>query len=397
MELTLPVLRRRTAMAARARCNPVLVVCLALLMVATVCSGDARPLNGSGDGPVAPDVALVDPEATDESRALFANLRGIAGDQVLFGHQDSLAYGVGWANQAGRSDVHDVTGAYPAVYGWDVGDIETGADENLDEVDFEAMQRWMREGYERGGVITVSWHMGNPVSGGDAWDTTRAIHTILPGGEHHGAFTRWLDRFAEFVGEVGDIPIIFRPFHEMTESGFWWGGQNVTPQEYVELWQFTVEYLRDRRSVHNLLYAYAPDWQETASEQAYLTYYPGDEYVDVFGYDDYISLISDATVPEMTRRLQMIVELAEARGKIAALTETGLKATPHATWWTGRLLRAITADPVSRRISYVLLWRNASEQDHYVPYPGHLSEPDFVRFYDDPLIVFGDTVPDLYH
>ena len=97
----------------------------------------------------------------------------------------------------------------------------------------------------------------------------------------------------------------------------------------------------------------------------------------------------------------MTVEEAEARGKIPALTETGLETVPHPQWWTGTLLRAITADPVGRRIAWVLVWRNANRarenRDHYyAPYPGHPSVADFRRFRDDPLVLFEDELPDLY-
>lgn len=48
---------------------------------------------------------------------------------ILFGHQDDTKNGYGWTNNQGspislaKSDVKDVTGAYPAVYGWDFKDI----------------------------------------------------------------------------------------------------------------------------------------------------------------------------------------------------------------------------------------------------------------------------------
>ena len=71
-----------------------------------------------------------------ETRALFHNLRQLARQHVLFGHQDALAYGYDWVAEPGRSDVRDVSGSYPAVYGWEVGGLETGAAKNLDGVDF---------------------------------------------------------------------------------------------------------------------------------------------------------------------------------------------------------------------------------------------------------------------
>ncbi len=71
------------------------------------------------------------------------------------------------------------------------------------------------------------------------------------------------------------LPIIFRPFH----------GANVTVDEYVQLWRFTVDYLRDEKGLHNLLFAYSTD--VFTDEEDYLELYPGHEYVDVLGYDDY--------------------------------------------------------------------------------------------------------------
>ena len=66
---------------------------------------------------------LVDTLATAETIALFKNLQQISQTGVLFGHQDDLAYGVGWWAEPSRSDVKEVCGDYPAVYGWDLGDI----------------------------------------------------------------------------------------------------------------------------------------------------------------------------------------------------------------------------------------------------------------------------------
>ncbi len=379
--------------------SPALALALSVAAVVLAgCSASGRVQEQAG-------LKLVDPDATAETKALFANLRRIAPDHLLFGHQDALAYGVHWKREAGRSDVKDVTGAYPAVYGWELGDLEHGATQNLDSVNFVEMQGWIREGYRRGGVITIAWHMDNPASGGSAWDTTRAVHTILPGGRHHAAYKTWLDRFAVFVrglkggpfawlGFGKPIPIIFRPFHEHSGSWFWWGEGHASPEEYVQLWRFTVEYLRDEKNLHNLLYAYSTDVFD--SEEAYLKRYPGDDYVDLLGYDDYQALRTDEGVEDMTRRLRMLVGMAEARGKLAALTETGSFRIEAPTWWTRRLLRAIKADPTAQRIAYALVWRNANESQYFAPYTGHASAPDFVRFYEDPFVLFGDKLPDLY-
>ena len=65
-----------------------------------------------------------DKSATKETQNLLLNLKKLLPKGVMFGHQDDLAYGVGWKYVPGRSDVKDVTGEYPAVYGWDYSGLE---------------------------------------------------------------------------------------------------------------------------------------------------------------------------------------------------------------------------------------------------------------------------------
>ena len=358
----------------------------------------------AGPAPAA-DAPLVDPAATAETRALFVNLRRLAPEALLFGHQETLAYGYTWRGDSARSDVKDASGSFPSVYGWDLGPLfdrrpppagrPTGA---------EQLRRWIVEGYGRGGVITMSWHMGNPVSGRDAWDTTRAVVHLLPGGSHHAAYRAKLDTVAAFFlglrapgGEL--VPVVFRPYHENTGGWFWWGRRHATAGEFVRLWRFTVEYLRDAKDVHNLLWSYSTD--VFRSREDYLERWPGDAYVDVLGFDDYQSVRTPATRDVLVRRLRDVVELAEARGKLAALTETGVETVPDSTWWTRTLLPAIADDPVARRLSWVLVWRNANpvgdRPNHfYAPYRGHPSAADFRRFRDHPFVRFEDELPDLY-
>src|SRR6267143_1204152 len=128
---------------------PSAAVPLAALLLACSTSGAPQPRVA----------APIDPGATAETRALFVNLRRLAGKAVLFGHQDDLAYGVHWFNQPGRSDVKETAGSYPAVYGWDVGGLEGDAGPSLDAVGFERQRGWITEGYRRRGVVTLSWHM----------------------------------------------------------------------------------------------------------------------------------------------------------------------------------------------------------------------------------------------
>ena len=92
----------------------------------------------------------------------------------------------------------------------------------------------------------------------------------------------------------------------------------------------------------------------------------------------------------------MVVELAEEKDKVAALTETGFEAIPDDNWWTERLLKHIKSDPVASRISWVLVWRNARKSHHYAPYPKHSSAEDFIKFSKDPIMLFEEELPNVY-
>jgi mannan endo-1,4-beta-mannosidase len=339
----------------------------------------------------------VDKGATKQTKALYANLKAISGKGVLFGHQDALAYGIGWKEEKGRSDVKDVCGSYPALYGWEVGKL--GQSMSIDSVDFEKMKGWIKEAYRRGGVNTISWHMDNPATGGSSWDKTPAVAMLIPGGDKHEFYRQRLDVFADFLNDlkVGfgtKIPIIFRPFHEHTGNWFWWGKGNCSREEYIALWQFTVKYLRDVKGIHHLLYSYSTD--QFDSEEQYLEFYPGDDFVDIIAFDDYHSVNNLQQRERLIYRLRTVVELAESRNKIAAFSETGSETIPQADWFTNNLLAGIKADDTGRRIAYVMVWRNAWPHHHYAPYPGHPSAPDFVKFRQDPYTIFEEDLPKIY-
>lgn len=345
---------------------------------------------------------LADKNATKETKALYANLRTLAEKHILFGQQDGLAYGVNWKTwHKKRSDVADVCGKFPAVHGWDMSKLGK-YDHNIDTVDFEHMKAWMKTVYRSGGVNTVSWHMDNFFNGKTSWDTgDKVVAEILPGGTKHEIYKEKLDLFADFVKDlrVGfifkkDVPIIFRPFHEHTGSWFWWGRAHCSPEEYKSIWRFTVQYLRDEKGLHNLLYCYSPDIFEDKAQ--YLERYPGDEWVDVLGFDDYHDLSEKGNSEHLVNRLRMLVELAEEKNKIAALTETGQESIPEENWWTERLLNPIKSDPVASKIAWALVWRNSRVDHHYGPFPGHKSESDFLKFSGDPFVLFEEQLPKMY-
>ncbi len=308
---------------------------------------------------------------------------------IALGHQDSPGYGIGWKydgqTKIFESDVKKTTGDFPGVYGFDLGHIELGKQFNLDTVSFMAMRDMIIDAHSRGGVITLSWHLDNPVSNGDSWDTSPAVNRVLYSEEFAEKYKQWVSRLAGFIASLKykgrKVPIILRPYHEMNGDWFWWGDASCSPTDYIALWRRTVHLLRDQHKLRQILYAYSPNIVD--SELTYLKYYPGDDYVDLLGIDIYDHNNSIDYTEHVQTNLRILKKIAVEKNKLYAFTETGFEKIPNDKWFTEVLYPQIE----SSGISWILFWRNARKAHHYVPYPGHNSEQDFMQFSQLPEIL----------
>jgi len=362
---------------------------------------------------------LADSGRTERTENMLGNLKLLGDSGVyMFGHHDDTVYGIGWeadytndSTVSARSDVKSVCGDLPAVLSFDLGHIELGDDKNLDGVPFDRIRKEIINHFDHGGMVTLSWHLDNPLSGGTAWvaDSLKDIEkntvaAVLEGGEKHEMFLGWLDKIADFINSLETpygikVPVVFRPWHEHTGSWFWWGQELCTTEQYKALWQMTAERLKDK-GVINALLAYSPGTEPDGDADKYLERYPGDEIIDVLGLDSYCFApeadtlqIADYT-QKLDKNLGMIEKVAKEHGKAMALTETGYEGIKTENWWTETLAPVLAKHPVS----YVLVWRNARERPshHYAPYPGHLSSSDFVKFYNLNETLFLHDVNALY-
>ncbi|MFD2940564.1 glycoside hydrolase family 26 protein [Flavobacterium notoginsengisoli] len=364
------------------------IILLATVLVGTSCESQKKSSNTI--------LSLSDKKATSETKTLYKNLNILSQKGFLFGHQDDLAYGVKWKYENGRSDINEVVGDYPAVYGWDIAGLENDNPNNIDGVPFAKMKQYIIDANSRGGISTISWHFDNPATGKDAWNNVpNSLKTILPEAENHKKFTSWLDKAAVFFLSLKDkngkdIPILFRPFHELTGGWFWWGKGNCTPEEFKTIWKFTFDYLQ-KKGVHNLIYVY--NTGSFASESEFLANYPGDNFVDILSFDSYQNSNDpngEKFISEVQNQFKILNEISIKKNKPMALAEAGYEAVPDPKWWTGTLLKAIG----DYKISYVLLWRNHGWQEkeqkmhYYAPFSGQISEKDFITFYNLDKTIF---------
>jgi mannan endo-1,4-beta-mannosidase len=331
-------------------------------------------------------------ESVSSAQQLKEQLKAIQQKAILFGHQDDMAYGLGWKGIPYESDVKRVTGSYPAIFGWDLGNI--GDANNLDGVPFDSIQTYIKRAHLLGGINTISWHARYPKTKTDAWTKTNIdVQSLLPKGENHQLFLKELDLVAHFIGELKDgngnpIPIIFRPWHEMMGGWFWWGTATCTDQEYKDLFRFTIEYLCKIKKLDNLIIAFSLDGTVATREQM-LQRYPGDDVVDIIGIDEYQDF-TQGRLDKVVQKIALMVDLAKEKNKLAALTETGCDRLEIPNWYTTNLLQVLKASEKTSALSYVMVWRNSDPSHFYVPNLEHKESTDFKNFANDKMIFLLD-------
>nr|AGH14018.1 beta mannanase [Prevotella sp. Sc00028] len=312
--------------------------------------------NGKADDPIGESGKTV------RTENMLANLKAQADSGVyMFGHHDDVVYGIGWESDydndstiGTESDVKSVCNDFPAVLSFDLGHIELGEDKNLDGVPFKRIRQEIINHFDHGGMITLSWHLDNPLSGGTSWvaDSLKDIEkntvaSVLEGGKQHELFLTWLDKVADFLNSLETpygvkVPVLFRPWHEHTGSWFWWGQDFCTPEQYKSLWTLTVDRLKDK-GVVNALYAYSPGTEPDGDATKYLERYPGDDIIDIVGLDCYCFAPDADTVKiakfadDLDKNLAMVSKVAKAHNKVMALTETGYEGIKTSDWWTNTL------------------------------------------------------------
>ena len=236
------------------------------------------------------------------------------------------------------------------------------------------------------------------------------MNQILPGGKYNAVFNAYLDMIADYADQV-DSAILFRPFHENTGSWFWWGAAYCDAETYKNVYRYTVEYLRDVKGVHNLIYVYSPSNTGVTSVSDFGLRYPGDAYVDIVGFDMYDRKPADDGVfmKQFKNQLNIVETFAKKHGKLVAVAETGaaddpapgdnqtalLKKDNGNKDWYNQILNVISKSEAS----YFLLWANFSKTDgFYTPYVdsvnedgslhGHEMLDNFISFYNDGRSIF---------
>ena len=324
---------------------------------------------------------------------LLGRLQTLQQKGYMYGHQDDPFYGLQWDGDTmpgvDRSDILSIVGDYPAIMGFDLGGIEMGDEKNLDSVAFARIRTEIIKHHQRGGIITISWHPRNPVTGGNAWDVsdTTVVRQILQNDSAKALFATWMARVGDFLSTLKTedgvpVPIIFRPWHENNGSWFWWGQKLCSDEEFHGLWNTLQDYLTGE-GLDNLLWSYSPNLDGSWTKERFLARYPGNDRVALIGEDAYQWGTEDEFVSALNADLTFLSDFAKENGKMIAMTECGYKNIPDSTWWT-RVLKPVMD---KYHISDFHTWRNYSKE-YFAPDPDQQSAADFKKLYDAPNTLF---------
>ena len=378
-------------------------------------------------------IKLVDKNATEKTKQLAIYLKSVANqDKIIFGHQSDTSSHVRADLPANGSDVKDITGSLAAITGVDTLAIAGDSKFATTKESLEHFANLSIEAAKQGSLITVSTHFPNfsskniiKLSDGtydfskcgfsDCGDFTGSAKDILPGGQYNDRFLAYIDMIAEYAHRLQEhnIPVIFRPFHENNGSWFWWGGEHMSEQDSIKLYQYLVEQLQER-NVHNFLYVYSPNGPFN-SEKDYMARYPGDKYVDILAIDsydfyyDYPATYSDNFFKNMQKSCEIIHNVAIKHDKLAAISETGCGVVkPDKSNYGGLLkennpilgkqwFKRVAQIAIDNDMPYFLVWSNDSDNSTFLPYKynneyGHEMTDEFIDFYNWDKTIFANNL-----
>lgn len=182
--------------------------------------------------------------------------------------------------------IEAITGLKPALW---------GADFSFDN---RIKGRWnmiyeAERQYNNGAVVNLMFH-GCPPTLAEPCDWDKGIKSKLTDEQWNelttdGASlnTTWkarLDEICVYLQYLKDknVTVLWRPFHEMNQKNFWWGGRP-GPSGTRKLFQLTHDYMVNKKGLTNLIWCWnmqdlTMDWDQ---------YNPGEGYWDVLTFDIY--------------------------------------------------------------------------------------------------------------
>lgn len=156
----------------------------------------------------------------------------------------------------------------------------------------EAERQW-----QKGAFVTLTWHACNPAQNVSPCTFNSGVTSqmsdadwadlVTDGTVLNARWKTWLDELVPYFQylKARGVEVAFRPFHEINQPAFWWGGRS-GPAGSRKLYQLTHDYLKTTKELDNILWVWnIQDFPTLATDVN--TYSPGSSYFDVASLDFY--------------------------------------------------------------------------------------------------------------
>ena len=264
----------------------------------------------------------VNPHATPEARALLAYLDSISGNATIAGQHNYPNVGARWTDMA-----YDLTAKYPGLFGGDFG--FSGGEDKDSVLSRPAMIAEAERQYRNGAVVTLTWHEVRPTDdepvtfkGSVQGHLTDAEwkELLTPGSPLNLRWQAQVDVIAGYLKQLQDahVPVLFRPYHEMSGNWFWWGGRPGRDGSQA-LYRQIYDRFVNVHHLNNLLWVWNVNAPNGGNAGPIEDYYPGAQYADLVTMDVY---------GEFREKYYTSI-LALAGGKPIALAEVGGLPSPE--------------------------------------------------------------------
>jgi mannan endo-1,4-beta-mannosidase len=241
------------------------------------------------------------------------------------------------------------TGKYPALLGLDL----MNHTRDYSWFDKNTLINEAKSWYANHGLVALCWHWRDPLRNTEEFYTEKTTFDISHISDtlstEYKAMVSDIDKVAVWlkVLKSAGIPVLFRPLHEASGAWFWWGAKG--PEPCKALWKLIFNRLTAYHGINNLIWVWTTDGKDDN-----ISWYPGDQYVDILGVDIY-SVNWDFSSQVLT-----FDKVRESFGgkKMITLSENGVMTDPdnliadEAGWlwfmtWNGDFVRNPAVNPLS--------------------------------------------------
>ncbi|MFK4300852.1 mannan endo-1,4-beta-mannosidase [Paenibacillus sp. RC254] len=226
----------------------------------------------------------VNSQASAKARQLLTYLSNVPGGTLISGQHDYLE-----APDEQNNKLQQISGQYAGLHGYEFGGLANQSHAALQEQRLRVVDsaiQWSQSG----GIVAITFHQALPGKP----KTWKNVQTKLSQAEFNRYITPGTPQYQQLIADIdevalslktlrdADVPVLWRPYHEMNGNWFWWGNK----QNYAKLWNVMYDRFVNVHHLDNLLWVWSPNAPNVYSTP-YSRTFPGINRVDILAADIY--------------------------------------------------------------------------------------------------------------